>query len=242
MRIISKFDDYYDRAQALGHDTGLTFVRQLEEFQAATQHKAVPAGLAVFLAFAVKSTPQNIQLTPKKGPFARATVAFSLVWFGGRLYPVAQVRRERRGELLADDPFSVFDHATLLNVLKECGFDLEERDKRALRWGVGHTNARASSEVFFNLRGSEELMTAALEHRVAIASWCRHGDLLCQNPVLRDLQFFRCLDAWQASQELAMFLGNLAAPDRVPVVIEDRYRIAQHGFDKYSFRKPPQTA
>jgi hypothetical protein len=37
-----------------------------------------------------------------------------------------------------------------------------------------------------------------------------------------------------------MFLGAIAAPEnKPPVEIEDKYRIAQHGFDRYSFRKAP---
>ncbi len=39
-----------------------------------------------------------------------------------------------------------------------------------------------------------------------------------------------------------MFLGNIAAPDRVPITVADKDRIAKHGFDKWSFRKMPSRA
>ena len=39
----------------------------------------------------------------------------------------------------------------------------------------------------------------------------------------------------------ACILGNIAAPDRVPVTIADKDRINQHGFDqKYGFRTRPK--
>ena len=59
--------------------------------------------------------------------------------------------------------------------------------------------------------------------------------------VLKDVQFYKAIEPWRAYQELSMFLGNIAAPDRVPVVVSDKDRLQQHGFDKWSFRKPPQS-
>lgn len=60
-------------------------------------------------------------------------------------------------------------------------------------------------------------------------------------PKLADLQFYKVIEPWRAYQELSMFLGNIAAPDRVPVTIADRDRVQQHGFDmKYGFRTRPK--
>lgn len=60
-------------------------------------------------------------------------------------------------------------------------------------------------------------------------------------PRLADLEFYKVVSPWDAYQELSMFLGNIAAPDRVPVTIPDKDRIQQHGFDmKYGFRTRPK--
>lgn len=60
------------------------------------------------------------------------------------------------------------------------------------------------------------------------------------NPELKQFAFFKLFDPFTAYQELAMFVdGQLAYPGNVMIEIEDKYRIAAHGFDKMSFRKGP---
>lgn len=60
------------------------------------------------------------------------------------------------------------------------------------------------------------------------------------NPNLKELQFTKVFDAFTAFQEISMFLGGvLGAGEKEIVEIEDKYKIGQHGFDKWSFRKEP---
>ncbi len=243
MRIISKFDDFYDRGQAFGPDASLVFVRKFEEharsrWQQGWQPVPTPLHLAAFDAFALAQVPADLSFS-HDGSVSRVHVAFMLIWFAGRLYPLAQVCLTKRGEPVPDEPTFIYEYRELAALLDRFNFDCSARDRRAARWGLGLFASRATLQTFFQLKASEVLMNSALEHRQAIALW-RHN-LVQECPQLKLVQFYRCLDAWQAHQELSMFLGNLAAPDRVPVVVEDKYRILQHGFDRYSFRKPPQA-
>ncbi len=59
------------------------------------------------------------------------------------------------------------------------------------------------------------------------------------NPTLKDYEFYKIFDAFQAFQEIQMFLGGvLGSGEKEMVQIEDKYKIVQHGFDlKTSFRK-----
>jgi hypothetical protein len=60
---------------------------------------------------------------------------------------------------------------------------------------------------------------------------------LITNTSLKAVEFFRVADAFTAFQEIAMYLGNqLVKRDEVSEVA-DKYKIAQHGYDKHSFRK-----
>jgi len=62
------------------------------------------------------------------------------------------------------------------------------------------------------------------------------------NPILKDYEFYKVVDAFQAFQEISMFLGGvLGRGEKEIVVVADKYKIAQHGFDKWSFRKEPET-
>lgn len=239
MRIISKFHDYYDSAQAQGQDKSLVFVRQSEQFAPAGQYPGIPGPVQVFHAQAQRLTPGGIGL-PLRGAWQRVDVAFALLLFAGKLFPFAEVKRQHSTRLGADAAFMVYDYAELDGVLSEHGYDLQSRNRRDRAW-LGRTKGvRAPIDDFFALRDSDQLMLHALEHKLPVLSWRRQMDLLDVNPRLADFQFYRVLDAWQAYQELSMFLGNIAAPERHPVVIEDKFRIQQHGFDKWSFRKPPQ--
>lgn len=247
MRIISKFSDYYDAVQAQGQDRSMVFVREQQQFTRCHSNKELTPALAQFVDFAARHTPANLRLSPEKREYLSVEVEFGLVLFAGRLYPYAELRRLPRALGSWVEPYFIYSHDELARVLDEYDFDLAKRDKRAEQWearfnAASHLNNKGgSSAEFFALTGSDRLMELAMSERLATARWARRMDLLDVNPRLADLQFYRQLDAWQAFQELSMYWGNLAAPDRVPVVIEDKYRIVQHGFDKYSFRKPPQS-
>lgn len=59
------------------------------------------------------------------------------------------------------------------------------------------------------------------------------------NPRLKDYGFDRIKDGVAAFQEISMYLSNILVEQKETVVIEDRLRVEQHGFDlKTSFRKP----
>ena len=62
------------------------------------------------------------------------------------------------------------------------------------------------------------------------------------NPILKDYAFYKILDSFQAFQEISMFLGGvLGNHEKEIVVVDDKYKIEQHGFDKWSFRKESET-
>ncbi len=62
------------------------------------------------------------------------------------------------------------------------------------------------------------------------------------NPLLKEYRFFRVFNAFQAFQEIEMFLsGVLGNKEKEIVDVLDKYKIAQHGFDKWSFRKEPEN-
>jgi hypothetical protein len=61
------------------------------------------------------------------------------------------------------------------------------------------------------------------------------------NPLLKEYEFFKVFDTFQAFQEIQMFLGGvLGRGEKEIVQVADKYKIAQHGFDKWSFRKMPE--
>lgn len=58
------------------------------------------------------------------------------------------------------------------------------------------------------------------------------------NPSLIDMQFGKIMDAPTVFQTVQFYLTNQLVKTKDPDEIEDKYRLANHGFDKYSFRHP----
>lgn len=70
-----------------------------------------------------------------------------------------------------------------------------------------------------------------------------HNDgLVCANPPLNLLQFYKIKHPVQTFQELMMYLsGVLGTPEKVGPPMTSKQKVQSHGFDKWSFRKdtPP---
>lgn len=72
-------------------------------------------------------------------------------------------------------------------------------------------------------------------------SYNNHKPKFLINPLLKEYEFFKVFDTFQAFQEIQMFMGGvLGKGEKEILVVEDKYKIAQHGFDKWSFRKMPE--
>ena len=62
------------------------------------------------------------------------------------------------------------------------------------------------------------------------------------NPLLKDYEFYKVFDTFQAFQEVSMFMGGvLGANEKEITVVADKYKITQYGFDKFSFRKDKEV-
>lgn len=229
MRIISRFQDYYDRSLAHGADQTRVFLRETKEYAERHQTSEVP--------------PHLTQLTSLlKGHMSSGRVSLSpfLVAFAGKLYP--GVRCLVTGSA-ADNPPSqssaeiVYDLGSLVRFCEAHEVDLGKK---------GMFDGRSQAQrfkAFFALTGSDRCGAILAEHGIAIAvvTEGRPGCVLV-NPPLKTFEFFRVFDAWQTYQELDMYIGALAAPDtKPPVQVADIDRIRQHGFDRQSFRKRPQS-
>jgi hypothetical protein len=61
------------------------------------------------------------------------------------------------------------------------------------------------------------------------------------NPILKEYKFYRVLDAYTVFQEIMMFIGGVLGTNENNIIdVDDKYKISQHGFDKWSFRKEPE--
>jgi hypothetical protein len=61
---------------------------------------------------------------------------------------------------------------------------------------------------------------------------------LLLNPILKDMQFGKVMNAPTVFQQVQFYLTNQLVKTKDPDDVDDKYRIAQHGFDSTSFRNP----
>lgn len=133
----------------------------------------------------------------------------------------------------------IYDLHELDALLKEHGSKSLFERERASRWSRFREKSWALSA--WELAHSKTFVELATELQAPIVL-IESKHKCVTYPKLADVHFYKAVEPWQAYQELSMFLGNIAAPDRVPVTIADKDRAQQHGFDmKYGFRTRPKA-
>lgn len=59
---------------------------------------------------------------------------------------------------------------------------------------------------------------------------------------LKDYGFYKVMEPWRAYQELSMFVGGpLVNKRKLVPEMDNKTKVASHGFDKYSFRRDPSS-
>lgn len=63
-------------------------------------------------------------------------------------------------------------------------------------------------------------------------------NILIINAILKEYEFYKVIDSFSAFQEIQMFIGGvLGTGEKEIIEIENKYKIGQHGFNKWSFRR-----
>lgn len=239
MRILSDFHDYYDVVQATGQDQMLVYLRSRKE--ASLNRNTFP-----FPVFS--GTPTHYYYRDQGMP-----VLQSVVGFCGKVYPVLRLSYQRRSERSPE--------TALCYSLAEVDAFIESHFRR--REVEAYRSKPRGWKFMSNLWPAdqrrekfEEFFTACAPKQSAfgqlfldsgcpifVASWWwerRPVYRIVYNECLKDLEFFRVIDTFTAYQELQMYLGAMAQPNRPIPAISDKDMVAIKGFDKWSFRKPPK--
>lgn len=252
MRIIKhNFSDFYDGVMALGHDEDRSRVylrtcqviraqlselpsslRELLEAERVSRafdsvtagaHRVRVMGLHLVLAGktyrAIRVDEQTSRYEPTRRPYDRYT-DYNL----------------REGSLAS--PSFFYDAEQVISYLADrvVPGKLQERSRKK----------RSAEDVirgFLARQGTHELEGYGAVNKRMVAAFERYDHLVVEtiNPQLASVEFFKHMTPWTVYQELDMYLGGvIAAPERPSEPLEDKYRIAAHGFDKASFRKPPE--
>jgi hypothetical protein len=215
VRIHSKFHDYYDSAMGYGQDSSLHYQRKQEQHKLSEVEAALPEP---FRHFARRRVDNGTSLDYET----------FIVGFCGRLYPAVHTwDRPDTGEHCY-----IYEPKELLAFgKKHYGQWLRESFDEAVNLsGVQHDSIflKVDAPIFT----IEELSEFGEDH-------CAHW--LITNSWLKAVEFFKVVDAFTAFQEIAMYLSNQLVKHDEVLEVADKYKIAQHGYDKHSFRKEKRS-
>jgi hypothetical protein len=216
MRIHSRFKDYYDSVVQHGADPTLHYNRH------ATDVDAMP-----FLGFLPSWQDRDFFHDRRE---RGVVVNFFVVGFCGKLYPGA------RTTCIGQGSFSyVYDAEELVQLYFSASYErIFKRNKGEVQRIRERMTVRPMASDAFR----------AIEAPV-FKVYTEYGDQrtlkVITNPFLRELEFYRVVDPYTAFQEISQYLGNELARQPETGDVPDKYKIAQHGFDKWSFRKLPQA-
>jgi hypothetical protein len=235
MRII-RGRDYYDNALAHGRDDSVVFVRERERFIAdkdfGPRRVHYPEATLAYADTGVTARKRyrDRLYASRAGRFTVHGIDFSFdliaVVFCGKVYNGVRIWIDGR------DPMYHWKQETFDEWLAQMGL-------RVVRSYWEHATA---FDLFACYDAPKELMGWLIEQRIVVGiRWYQRttGIIWSVNSdQLKDVQFFKVLDAYTAFQEISMWVGGvLPSSGNQMVVISDKVRIEKHGFDSVtSFR------
>ena len=248
MRIISKTRDYYDNVVGYGHDNTVIYHRKPEIFNPTDPQWLTPRNDVSYDKI-FKQIASGRMIPDKRGEIqpdkfnhypSRVDAYFKVVTvlFCGKLYGGVKVHLFAHMSLL-DETVTFYDPQSMIDYLAKYKISVSfDDEKRNFSWTKGN---RSWSE-HFNMNGSSQYFDLAIKLKSPVVvieeSDRRSSIVVTKDALLKDVDFFRVVDTFTAFQEIDMFLSGVLAPENRPmIVVDDKYKIMGHGFDKWSFRK-----
>lgn len=219
MRIISGFVDYYDGVGNIFRDDFPVFVRQ-SRFMTDEEDSAIAkVAMEICDRTLYRTTRNSFKYHFSESLYNR----FSLVFFCGKIYPLITV--SSTGLTNAETKLYTFDaYENFIKLrnkkLDKFSFSLAQKFFKAF-------DKKECIDLFLQLKSP--CFRFSFEYPMS-SEFC---------PILNKLEFFKVFGAYQAYQELDMFVGGVMTQADTPTVtITDKDRIVQHGFNEQSFRNP----
>lgn len=264
MRIVADKKDYYDGVQGFAHDASITYVRKREAVKNDGNFPHQPIGTSLFhhIEYIVGFCGKIYPLVYLSKPTSQTTSAWS--FFSNNrvdknLEKLVEERHEAAKTQVLGDAFCYsiedVDRYAEANLNKKNLESYYSKTKKSRRWWE-RGGERDNFENYFKTIKSVETKYGDFfqKHRTPIfiidnnnyetestTGWPRIYKSLIINPILKDIDFAKCVDPYTAFGELEMFFSNLARPEPFVPVPSDKDMVEIKGFDpKWGFRKPPK--
>ncbi len=211
MKIIAPYRDYYDCVQRYGHDHSITYFRK----------------------------PEAVKYDKYKSPFPRShSNEYVVVGFCGVLYPA---------EIISRHTATGIEKTLCYNINEIDSYVAEYCDKQQQYMYFTSKYKRYKMpgrddhlEFFSDYKPIKNNFAEwFVKHRSPLFLYDSASGVLTYNTcLLKSVEFYRVFAPQQAYQEIEMWLGNQASPEKPIPVVDDVTMLEAKGFDKKtSFRK-----
>ena len=238
MYIISKKKDYYDGvAGTTGIDKSIVYDREIievEEKNLPNEFKRYNSGSnpnrSIFLKL------ENTIIKPELRELYAAISPFIIgfcgkLYVGWKLYSIGKELSYGGNELITT---ITYDNENMKKLVQPHSWGGSFEDN------LNYVLTYDPIEMFRVLNTPVFIYDSDYDRKDIDKYWRNHPKFFI-NPLLKEYQFYKVFNAVQAFQEISMFLGGVLGNREKEIVnVEDKYKITQHGFDKWSFRKEPQ--
>ena len=238
MLILSKYKDYYDGVVgSMGVDKTLVYDRKTVVDD--NYHK-FPEPFTAKKSWDRnrRNSFRNVAMghCMKKGSMYNANSPF-IVGFCGKLYVGWKFYREINLNYVS------LSHPNLITTIT---YDIDFVKKHVdyttwygnLQNDLDYISSYDPMELFRNLKTPIFIYDSDYDRKFIHRYGHKRNEVFITNPLLKDYEFYKKMDSFAAFQEVQMFLGGvLGTGEKEIIEIEDKYKIAQHGFDNKSFRR-----
>jgi len=239
MLIISKTKDYYDGvAGTTGIDKTIVYEREVIEIDAKDhpdifqRYNLYPneklSPFTKLTYFNLKKNSENNNIYKQISPF--------FIGFCGKIYVGWKLFGLSDNEIISIITYDNEYIKTLIEEYSWGGGNFDDNIKYILSYNSINLFREFNVPVFVFDTDYKYVKKGIFSQ----INWNRHAKFFI-NPLLKEFKFYKIFDAFQAFQEIQMFIsGVLGNKEKEIIDIDDKYKITQHGFDKWSFRKESQ--
>lgn len=258
MKIISKYKDFYDSAQALGIDKTLLYKRFQETHSIENLPNFKPFNEDIW-----KNLPEPYMISTS-GEFYHTSkelihIEYSSLGFCGQLFPYIRFVRKVNKEVVSRSTFykaekanefmnklkSKFPKLSYMSEFYRCEKPNEEELKTYLSADVFKKDKldwfqQVNSPTFvFNEEPYQKHQSSDFQK---VNNKSSLGYVLT-NPILKEFEFYKVKDNYTCYQELSQFLSGVLTQREIRKDnLTDIQKVEQHGFDrKYGFRTRPKN-
>lgn len=238
MKILSRFKDYYDSISHQYMDKKILYIRDPKVIE--IDRKEVPEVYNFEIV--------NYKVNPAQPWYFN----MEIIGFCGKLVPVVTIATwsdEQDPHKFQKVKFGFYTIEEVRRFVKENRIPIEEGKR--YRWFYSYSETLDSLARFLeSTKDFNKLNDFFRKYNVPAFSIRMQPDTyrsrrnpiqLVLNPMLRNYAFAKVKDPFSAHQDLYQYVGAfLSQPEREMIQISDLDRLHKHGFDKWSFRKPPK--